>query len=244
MTWSSAWIAPIKRPTCISLTPAPASAGPKPSPPPAKRESPASLTTNRNKKQTAKKVKTSGNSTGLVQPVIALTLRPPDPLRSMLFFFVRPRYRHNSKHQLPFCRVKYHRQDGTSKAPMSTPNTSEPRTLAMSPCELPLPEMSHNQSVTNSPQKPPSGMAINIASQRKMDLCFMWSSGLTADIGHPKLFTVGPASGAKLRPQTTVNNFAAASRASVLHWLFDSIGRYSLFVFPPRRVRSANDQSL
>ena len=63
------------------------------------------------------------------------------------------------------------------------------------------------------------------------------------NIGYPKLFTVGQASGANPGPQATVNNFAAASAANAgSGWPWAFIGCIRLDVFPPRRARSANVQ--
>ena len=46
----------------------------------------------------------------------------------------------------------------------------------------------------------------------------MMPGGLTTNIGHPKLFMGGEASGANVGPQPTVNNFVAAQTASGLGW--------------------------
>ena len=55
----------------------------------------------------------------------------------------------------------------------------------------------------------------------------------------------GEASGANLRPPTTVNNFAAATGAATeLGWPLMVISCIRLNVFPPRRARSANVKSL
>ena len=55
----------------------------------------------------------------------------------------------------------------------------------------------------------------------------------------------GEASGAKLRPLPTVNNFAAATGAATgSGWPWNVISCIRLNVFPPRRARSANVKSL
>ena len=55
----------------------------------------------------------------------------------------------------------------------------------------------------------------------------------------------GEASGAKLRPRPTVNNFAAATGAAAgSGWPLVVISCIQLNVFPPRRARSANVKSL
>jgi hypothetical protein len=54
----------------------------------------------------------------------------------------------------------------------------------------------------------------------------------------------GKASGAKLRPPPTVNNFAAATGAAAgSGWRLVVISCIRLNVFPPRRARSANVKS-
>jgi len=54
----------------------------------------------------------------------------------------------------------------------------------------------------------------------------------------------GKASGANLRPPPTVNNFVAATGAATKSgWPMVVICCIRLNVFPPRRVRSANDKS-
>ena len=55
----------------------------------------------------------------------------------------------------------------------------------------------------------------------------------------------GEASGAKLRPLPTVNNFAAATGAATgSGWPWNVISCIRLNVFPPRRAKSANVKSL
>jgi len=65
------------------------------------------------------------------------------------------------------------------------------------------------------------------------------------DIGHPKLF-IGVAAGRREAPAVaTVNNFAAATGAARgSGWPLVVISCIRLNVFPPRRARSANVQSL
>src|SRR4030095_12683922 len=67
---------------------------------------------------------------------------------------------------------------------------------------------------------------------------------LTMDIGHPQLFTGATPSRRKPSAKDTVNNCAGARAPQQDSDGFrDSLALSASSVFPPRRARSANDQS-